>query len=99
MVEDITAILKALSNPHRLRIFRALHGSMGPVHRTVRQVADECCGLALSTVSHHLKELRQAGLIRCERRGQEVICTIAPDALERLQGFIDGFARPSKAKQ
>ncbi len=97
MPEDITAILKALSNPHRLKIFRALHSSLGPVHRNVRQVADECCGLALSTVSHHLKELRQAGLIRCERRGQEVICSIAPDAVKALRSFIDGFDEPEKS--
>lgn len=98
MAEDIIAILKALSNPHRLKIFRALHDSIGPVHKTVGQVADQCCGLALSTVSHHLKELRQAGLVHCERRGQEVICTISPDAVERLQSFIEGFVAPRKTE-
>ncbi len=96
MGEDITAILKALSNPHRLRIFRALHKEIHRKHWNVRQVADECCGLALSTVSHHLKELRQAGLVRCERRGQEVICTIAPDALEKLRSFIEDFSDEEK---
>ncbi len=98
MAEEITAMLKALSNPHRLRIFKALHSTLGAGHRNVRQVADECCGLALSTVSHHLKELRQAGLIRCERRGQEVICSIAPEALDTLRMFIKGFDAPEKKK-
>jgi len=34
--------------------------------------------VSLSTVSHYLKELRSAGLIRCEKGGQTVSCTPEP---------------------
>ena len=29
--------------------------------------------ISLSTISHHMKELRNAGLIRCERKGQTIL--------------------------
>ena len=44
--------------------------------------------LALSTVSHHIKELRAAGLISCERRGQQVVCTINHDTLDRVLNLL-----------
>ena len=45
--------------------------------------------LSLSTVSHHLKELRNAGLIICEKRGQWVYCRPNPEALKDIEGFLD----------
>jgi len=39
----------------------------------VSKIAEEF-EMSLSTVSHHLKELRNAGLIVCEKRGQSVHC-------------------------
>jgi ArsR family transcriptional regulator len=45
--------------------------------------------LSLSTVSHHLKELRTAGLIICEKRGQWVYCRPNPDVLKDIEGFLD----------
>ena len=45
--------------------------------------------LSLSTVSHHLKELRNAGLIICEKRGQWVYCRPNPEVLKDIEGFLD----------
>lgn len=45
-------------------------------------------GLAPSTISHHLKELRRAGLIRMERAGRHVECWADPEALARLSEFF-----------
>ncbi len=45
-------------------------------------------GIAASTVSHHIKELRQAGLIRMERRGQKVECWVDPERLDDLASFF-----------
>lgn len=44
--------------------------------------------LSQPTISHHLKLLRQAGLIDCERRGTWVYYRILPAALDRLAGFL-----------
>ncbi len=91
-------MFKALSNPKRLQIFVRLMATCPPGKRC--QTDDEttgCCvgevggdlGLAPSTVSHHIKELRQAGLIRVERRGQTVECWIDDQCLRSLAKFFD----------
>ena len=40
-----------------------------------------------STISHHLKELRQASLISMERKGKHMICALHPDAMKMLSEF------------
>jgi ArsR family transcriptional regulator len=61
-------------------------------------VCDFTAGLPLNqpTVSHHLKILRDAGLVSCQRRGTWVYYKLAPDAQQRL---YDAFtlAIPEKA--
>ncbi len=54
----------------------------------MKQYADEL-GIAPSTVSHHLKELRQAGLIQMARRGRQVACWVEKDVLEELSTFFN----------
>lgn len=72
-------LLAALADPVRLDILRQLAGS-----------AEVCacdftdCGVSQPTVSHHLKVLREAGVVTSERRGSWVWYRIAPDVLERL---------------
>ena len=41
-----------------------------------------------STVSHHLKELRQAGLITIERRGKNMICGVNREAVAALAAYL-----------
>ena len=45
-------------------------------------------GIGLSTISHHIKELRRAGLIRMERRGQKIECWIDPETLAAVRDFF-----------
>jgi ArsR family transcriptional regulator len=54
---------------------------------------ETCCDLAQPTISHHLKVLREAGLIVGERRGTWIYYSInreavaaLPEVLERLAG-------------
>ena len=90
----VQQMFKALANPHRLRIFIGLARccrrgqACAPSMRAC--VGDLGAGLALSpsTVSHHLKELRRAGLIHMKRAGQHVECWADPEALERLGEFF-----------
>ncbi len=46
-------------------------------------------GIAPSTVSHHIKELSQSGLIKMKRRGQTVECWVDPEILELLAAFFE----------
>jgi ArsR family transcriptional regulator, arsenate/arsenite/antimonite-responsive transcriptional repressor len=48
-------------------------------------------------VSHHLRVLRQAGLVESQRRGTWVWYAIRPEAVERLREVIDSFASAGAA--
>jgi DNA-binding transcriptional ArsR family regulator len=96
--DDLARIFRALGDPSRLAIFEVVRScctdesgrAPEELRNSVTEIASEF-DLSLSTVSHHLKELRQAGLIRCERRGQHIFCSANPDVL----GVIDQFLRGS----
>jgi DNA-binding transcriptional ArsR family regulator len=90
-VVELAAVFRALSDPNRLAIYRLIrdrdHASVAELERSISALAREF-DLALSTVSHHVKELRQAGLIRCVKRGQTVYCEPDPEALEAIDRFV-----------
>ncbi len=99
MDDDLIPLFRALSDPTRLEIFEFLRAcsrevelnEAGECRPAGACVGDVCCrvNLASSTISHHLKELRQAGLITTERRGRWIYCRVNEDALERLRRFVD----------
>ena len=100
MVEaDVAEMFKALSNRHRVAIFRRLVSCCVPgTQCSPGESGSECVGdlgrdlgIAPSTVSHHIKELRRAGLIHIERRGRKVECRVEPAMLDALSQF---FVRP-----
>lgn len=61
----------------------------------------ESSGLAPSTISHHVKELREAGLIRTERQGKQAICHADLSQLRRLGAILGGLggSRVSRKSQ
>jgi ArsR family transcriptional regulator len=69
--------LKALGAPDRLRIVQCLR--TGP--RTVGEISEEMHS-AIANVSHHLKQLRRAGLVRGKRHGRNVTYSISPNLTE-----------------
>ena len=85
--EELAGLAKALGHPARVKILRIL----------VRR--DACiCGdiveelpLAQSTVSQHLKVLKEVGLIRGDVDGPRVCYCVEPRALRRLKALIGGL--------
>ncbi len=96
------AMFKALGDPTRLHIFEFLCTCCCPVaveeSGDVRRVSgptvgDVCCHVTgatqiNSTISHHLKELRLAGLITVERRGKNMICGVNHDVVQALSAYL-----------
>ena len=107
---DLAAMFKALGDSTRLHIFEFLRAQCCPVavedNGDVRPVVgptvgEVCCHVTgaeriNSTISHHLKELRLAGLITVERRGKNMICGVNRDALAALASYLGGETNSAK---
>ena len=91
-IQEYADMFKALSNPNRLGIFLRLISCCPPGTRSFseaearRYVGElgEDLDITLSTVSHHIKELRQAGLIKVERHGKNIECWVDEQAVTAL---------------
>jgi ArsR family transcriptional regulator len=83
---ELARMFKALGDPVRLRLLSLIASHEG----------GECCvcdispafALSQPTISHHLKTLREAGLLDCERRGTWVYYWVIPSALEQLSAVL-----------
>jgi ArsR family transcriptional regulator, arsenate/arsenite/antimonite-responsive transcriptional repressor len=97
-VDALANICKALSNPNRLRIFLELtHCSVdGSFCATIgidemvncQQQFAKKLGLAPSTISHHFKELRQAGLLKMRKEGKNLIVGVDRQAVDLLKNLL-----------
>jgi ArsR family transcriptional regulator, arsenate/arsenite/antimonite-responsive transcriptional repressor len=82
----LAGMFKALGDPVRLRLLSMIASRAG----------GEVCvceltpafDLSQPTISHHLKLLRQAGLIDCERRGTWVYYWLVPEATDQLAALL-----------
>jgi ArsR family transcriptional regulator, arsenate/arsenite/antimonite-responsive transcriptional repressor len=82
----LAQVFKALGDPVRLRLLSLIGAHQG----------GEVCvcdlttafNLAQPTISHHLKVLREAGIITSERRGTWVYYRLVPAALERMAALL-----------
>ncbi|MFE3445842.1 ArsR/SmtB family transcription factor [Nocardia sp. NPDC059180] len=83
---ELAAVFKALSDPVRLRLLSSIASRAGQE----ACVCDLSEGIDLSqpTISHHLKVLREAGLLDSERRASWVYYRVVPDALQRLSDVL-----------
>lgn len=83
--EDLAGVFKALADPTRVAIVSRL------------ATGEKCCVCDLTdafdisqpTVSHHLRILRDAGLVESERRGTFAYYWLVPQAIERLRGVFE----------
>jgi ArsR family transcriptional regulator len=80
-------LLAALADPTRLEILRELAGSA----EVCACDFTSCCDVSQPTISHHLKVLRDAGVVTSERRGNWVFYRIAPNLIERLGGIAQSL--------
>lgn len=83
--EELGSVLKTLADPARLRILSIL------------ALTDEMCAcdleepldLSQPTVSHHIKQLREAGFVDSERRGKWVYHRIVPERVDEVRAALD----------
>jgi ArsR family transcriptional regulator len=84
--EELASLSKALGHPARVKILRLLVRKSACI---CGDIVDEL-PLAQSTVSQHLKVLKDAGLIRGDVDGPRVCYCIEPRALRRLKALVGG---------
>jgi ArsR family transcriptional regulator len=96
--EALARAFKALSNPNRLKIYLAFVRYQEEEGReaSVDEVPAGCLlgeaikrlNIGAPTVSHHIKELVDAGLITTSRRGRQLFCAVEPAMREKMRGFF-----------
>ena len=74
-------LFKALADPKRLSLLVRVAEGGGP--STVSNVA-KGSGVDMSVVSRHLAILREAGIIKCQKQGKEVLCKLRTDVVVRV---------------
>jgi ArsR family transcriptional regulator, arsenate/arsenite/antimonite-responsive transcriptional repressor len=96
---DPLVLLKAIADPVR---WQALQFLRSPSPSACSQDEQGVCacdfegvlGLSQPTVSHHMRQLVDAGLVRSEKRGRWVFYEIAPEGFEALQRALASFVDP-----
>ncbi|NIQ01237.1 MAG: helix-turn-helix domain-containing protein [Nitrospinaceae bacterium] len=100
--KNLAKIFKALSNESRLELFRMIYGQCQEEAQRAEKAGKECCegiekaftlacgclDLSRSTISHHFKELQNAGLITCTRQGQTFLCQVNEEHVEAVRDFL-----------
>ena len=81
----LVAVYRALGDPTRLEIFRLIAAQTAPL--CVCDIVDRF-DLRQPTISHHLKVLRDAGLVTVSRRGVWAYYTADPAGLALLRGAL-----------
>lgn len=79
----VLGVLQALADEKRLRILDALRGG----ERCVCELQADL-EMGQSLLSHHLRALREAGLVRDRRDGRWVHYSLLPEALTELEGYL-----------
>lgn len=94
--EELADAFKALSNPNRLQIFLRLLSCCEPGTVCSADTVNGFCvselgedlAVAPSTLSHHIKELQHAGLIKTQRRGKNIDCFVDTEKVSVLKEFF-----------
>lgn len=95
LATTLTAILKSLADPLRLRMISAI--SADPRGESCVCDLVDLGDVSQPTVSHHLKVLKDTGLLESERRGTWVWYRINPARRSAVTALLEGFAPASVA--
>jgi ArsR family transcriptional regulator len=87
-IDPEVRFLQALADPVRLSIIRQIASCNDAVC-----ACDfvECCTVSQPTISHHLKVLREAGVVSSERQGTNIVYSLAPDFEQRWSAIGAGL--------
>jgi len=85
--EQLARLAKAIAHPARVAIIRLLVRHSGCIVGDIVDVLP----LAQSTVSQHLKQLKEAGLIRGDIDGPRTCYCVEPGAVALLKALVDGL--------
>jgi DNA-binding transcriptional ArsR family regulator len=77
--EKICEVLKALANPQRLYIARGLCENECNVNKIIEKL-----GIPQSTASSHIARLKNAGIVRGKRNGNEICYTVTAQPIKEL---------------
>jgi DNA-binding transcriptional ArsR family regulator len=87
---SLAEVLHALSDPARLAILRALRPGCESAW------SGFMLNMAPSTLSHHMKVLRNAGLIANRKDGTRCLVSLRPELSERFPGLVETVLRLAK---
>jgi len=93
LFEQFARVGKALSSPVRLDLLECL----GQGQRSVEALAEKC-GIPVSNASHHLQQLRQAGLVSAYKDGLYVYYRLAGDEVIGLLNALRSVAEQNNAE-
>ena len=90
--DRLVQIFKALSNPNRYRLFEEIRRAGGSAfeegHRCFLHTIIDQLSIGAPTVSHHLKELVNAGLVVTNKEGKFVQCRVNEESVELLREYV-----------
>jgi ArsR family transcriptional regulator, arsenate/arsenite/antimonite-responsive transcriptional repressor len=96
-IDEVAALLKALGEPNRLRIFAELMKG-----DTCNAELNEALGLAPNLLSHHLRVLSETGLIASRRDrvdGRWIYYSVDRQAAARWQQWFSNFLDPARIRE
>lgn len=86
-------VFKALSDPTRRQVLKLLQGGS----KTAGELAERF-DITKGSLSHHFNVLKAADLVRCERRGQQIVYSLNTTVFEDVAALLLKLFRPDKGK-